>query len=547
MALHTACAPSPLGGAASASRSSTEAAKSAASLCAVSPLGSEWRQGSALHASSGSVQTFLAYEVSRECRMTSKAERTSSSTPFSSASSPTHAGPPNAEANCCAAENCRSVERRDQPPSSLLASRGEAAASRTELNGGEEESEVAANEEELAETLSKAKDIVARLAAARLGVEADARLLEAEAVEVGSTNRMVHVWSRRDPKKSCAVKFFGKHTGKYICRDKELRLLRLLGANDVGKEIFATFEEGGGGLIESWLAGSSLEPSDLHREAAKIAGEMARMHAIDAKPQCLLVSPTSRDSRGELAVGETPPSPEATSDLWKHLFKFLNLCKEEQERARRGEDSEASSDGCEEPSDCPKRTVFSRRILLFDLRTVEERLRQLHALASEVQSPVVLCHGDLLSGNIIKTDEGDVRFIDFDYSGFMERGFDIANHFAEYSGVECDFSRCPSEEERDAFLRTYLRALRRQRERRAKAVAAETQASAQPAQDEDLEAEVAALRREINVFFPLSNILWGLWALIQAVHVKPREMNYWRFAFDRLAAAVVPPVPHLSF
>ncbi|CBZ51412.1 gmck2p, related [Neospora caninum Liverpool] len=523
MTCHADCQPPPLrgSGASPSPRSSSEASTAAAPLSSLSSSSIECPQngGTALGACAPvSVQAFLAYEVSRESHMMARREASEAA-------------------------------KAPAPGSGLL-------------DGFEEEKgEAARASAELAVILPKAKEIAARLAAVPLGVESGrVDALDAEAVEVGSTNRMVRVWNRKDPKKSCAVKFFGKHTGKYINRNKELRLLSLLGANDVGKEIFATFEEGGGGLIESWLTGASLEPTDLLRESAKIASEMARMHAIDAKPECLLAStptsPTSRLSeptRSEADDGA--PTQESNSDLWKYLWKFLNLCKEEQESAKRGETAAGSSpDARPENADCPRRTVFARRILLFDLEMIEERLRQLQALAKEVQSPIVLCHGDLLSGNIIKTDEGDVRFIDFDYSGFMERGFDIANHFAEYSvtcsteeaspflsaGVECDFSRCPTEAERDAFLRTYVRALRL-RERRA-------QADSPAAENgQDVEAEVAMLRREIKVFFPLSNILWGLWALIQAVHVKPREMNYWRFALDRLTAAIAPPVPHLSF
>ena len=52
-----------------------------------------------------------------------------------------------------------------------------------------------------------------------------------------------------------------------------------------------------------------------------------------------------------------------------------------------------------------------------------------------MDSPVVLCHNDLLLTNILFNEkENKVTFIDFEYASQNYQAFDIANHFAEFAG-----------------------------------------------------------------------------------------------------------------
>lgn len=52
--------------------------------------------------------------------------------------------------------------------------------------------------------------------------------------------------------------------------------------------------------------------------------------------------------------------------------------------------------------------------------------------------------------------DGEVQLIDFEYSGSSYATFDIANHFCEYAGFECDYSRFPDDAHIATFMRTYL-------------------------------------------------------------------------------------------
>ena len=49
-----------------------------------------------------------------------------------------------------------------------------------------------------------------------------------------------------------------------------------------------------------------------------------------------------------------------------------------------------------------------------------------------------------------------MQFIDFEYGGYAYRGHDWGNHFAEYAGFECEYSRYPDNQQVELFVRAYL-------------------------------------------------------------------------------------------
>lgn len=51
-----------------------------------------------------------------------------------------------------------------------------------------------------------------------------------------------------------------------------------------------------------------------------------------------------------------------------------------------------------------------------------------------------------------------VQFIDFEYAAYNPRAYDIANHFCEYAGPECNYDNYPSLQEAARFVRHYLEA-----------------------------------------------------------------------------------------
>lgn len=95
-------------------------------------------------------------------------------------------------------------------------------------------------------------------------------------------------------------------------------------------------------------------------------------------------------------------------------------------------------------------TLFNMRKLSDDLTTLESRLEAQN-------SPTVFCHNDLLSANIILSPTTtSASFIDFEYGGYNYQAFDIANHFCEFAGFECDYSKWPSREFQEEWIGEYL-------------------------------------------------------------------------------------------
>lgn len=153
-------------------------------------------------------------------------------------------------------------------------------------------------------------------------------------------------------------------------------------------------------------------------------------------------------------------------------------------------------------------------------------------------TPFIFAHCDLLSGNVILSptpssasasrrssqstgsDEpadsaATVSFIDYEYATPAPASFDIANHFAEWGGFDCDFSVLPTRATRRAFLREYLRSYNLHLHRAYK------------------EAELDVLFEQVDAFRGVPGFYWGIWALIQA-QISLIEFDYAGYAETRL-------------
>lgn len=67
---------------------------------------------------------------------------------------------------------------------------------------------------------------------------------------------------------------------------------------------------------------------------------------------------------------------------------------------------------------------------------IQKEINFLKEKLSQLDSPVVFCHNDLLLGNVIYSgEENRATFIDYEYSGLNYQAYDIGNHFAEFVGT----------------------------------------------------------------------------------------------------------------
>jgi ethanolamine kinase len=153
-------------------------------------------------------------------------------------------------------------------------------------------------------------------------------------------------------------------------------------------------------------------------------------------------------------------------------------------------------------------------------------------------NPFVFAHCDLLSGNVIiepspssasasrrSSSSGtsdaeedpcaNVAFIDYEYTTPAPASFDLANHFAEWGGFDCDFTVLPTRSVRKAFLRSYLQSFSSHMNYSYK------------------EAELDELFRQVDAFRGVPGFYWGIWALIQA-QISLIDFDYAGYAETRL-------------
>lgn len=153
----------------------------------------------------------------------------------------------------------------------------------------------------------------------------------------------------------------------------------------------------------------------------------------------------------------------------------------------------------------------------------------------------MFAHCDLLSGNVVvlprsskttsngesngelngKTNVESVNFIDYEYATPAPAAFDLANHFAEWSGFDCDFSVLPTRSQRLAFVREYIHSYFHHLQ------------VSKTAEEEEQEAQ--ALFEEVDVFRAVPDFYWGIWALIQAT-ISQIDFDYGQYAETRLGA-----------
>ncbi|KAJ1253707.1 hypothetical protein BS78_02G193900 [Paspalum vaginatum] len=292
----------------------------------------------------------------------------------------------------------------------------------------------------------------------------DSSCFSIETVSGGITNLLLKVSVKEDTgnESSVTVRLYGPNTDLVIDRKRELQAIPYLSAAGFGARLLGIFENG---VVQSFINARTLSPADMRepRIAAEIARELHRFHQVDI--------PGSKEPQ-----------------LWNDIFKFLKKAS-----ALKFED-----------------TTKQERYETISFREIQDEVKELKDLSDLLHAPVVYAHNDLLSGNLMLNDlEAKLYFIDFEYGSYSYRGYDIANHFNEYAGFDCDYNLYPDKDVQYHFFRNYLQPDR-------------------PNEAHDLE----ALYVETNTFRLASHIYWALWALIQA-KVSPIDFDYLGYFFLR--------------
>jgi ethanolamine kinase len=116
-----------------------------------------------------------------------------------------------------------------------------------------------------------------------------------------------------------------------------------------------------------------------------------------------------------------------------------------------------------------------------------------------------------------------VSFIDYEYAAPSPAAFDIANHFAEWGGFDCEHNLLPTRSERLDFIQEYI-----------KSYDSHVGSSVFKSVSKVYEAgKVGVLFDEVDIFRGIPGFYWGIWALIQA-EISQIDFDYASYAEIRL-------------
>ncbi|KAH7179863.1 kinase-like domain-containing protein [Fusarium flagelliforme] len=318
-----------------------------------------------------------------------------------------------------------------------------------------------------------------------------------QALAQGTTNGLFKVTNQAN---AVLVKVYGDGTDITIDRNKELWVHKLLAQHGLSSWPLVRFKNGHG---YQFIPGRVCSEGDMSKTEIfrGVARELARWHA--------LLQPV--DLQGARKELHYEPS------VWSTARKWLKAISNGEKRSR------DEIEGLQE-----KFQYLTDKLLPTDV----------------MPEPLVLGHGDLLCGNIIvqesadgmgavngATDVATVRFIDYEHATYCPRAFELANHFAEWTGFECDYDKLPSTSIRRAFIREYLKT---HAEVRRDTTCNGTKETADLPTVTD--AEVEKLMRQVDDYRGFPGFYWGLCALIQAETATGTiDFDYAGYAEKRFA------------
>lgn len=320
----------------------------------------------------------------------------------------------------------------------------------------------------------------------------------------GITNTLTKAMKKRPGKTVSEVdqdaillRAYGQGTDVLIDRAREIKAHNALSEKGLAPQLLARFDNG---LMYRFVEGDVCTSQDLrkpqvYRQVAKRLGEW---HAT---------VPISEISNASIAnaTGKTVEQPQPNT--WSVMRQWLQAVpeKNEQERERKA-------------------------TLSIELDMLQKRFGNMGGLLGR---DFVFGHCDLLSGNVIVQHptgsklngdaENSVSFIDYEYATPSPAAFDIANHFAEWAGFECDHSGCPTKSQRRDFIHQYVVSFYTHAISENEAVGVEI----------DMKAAIEQLYQQVDNCRGLPGFYWGIWALIQA-DISQIDFNYAEYAQIRL-------------
>ena len=306
------------------------------------------------------------------------------------------------------------------------------------------------------------------------------------------------------------MRAYGNHTDILIDRDREATSHALCADRGLAPQLLARFENG---LLYKFIRGRPSKPEDLIKEPVwrGVARRLGEWHAclpIDAVKDDLKAANgahingvDSVNGKHIPGVGKRKPTP----NVWTVMQKWIGAL--------------------------PQSTESERSRQAYLQKELDKAFADLDTERGLGKSGFVFGHCDLLSGNIIILPDPNARsptskgieaisFIDYEYATPCPAAFDIANHFAEWGGFDCDYNMLPTRSIRTAFLQTYLESYR-------------NHLPASTTKSFDVKQELPKLAEEVDRYRGMPGFYWGIWALIQAT-ISQIDFDYASYAETRL-------------
>ncbi|XP_076805139.1 choline/ethanolamine kinase-like isoform X2 [Clavelina lepadiformis] len=279
------------------------------------------------------------------------------------------------------------------------------------------------------------------------------------------------------------LRIYGLILQDFKAQIQESVVFSILAERGVGPRLYAVFP---GGRLEEYLPSRTLKTSDLNDLVLSrhIGERLSEYHR--------LVMPVKKDPTFIM------------SKMFKYLEKSKNV----------------------HFSDSYKESLY----LQFMQHDVSEEVQFVKRMVLQMQPVVVFCHNDAQEGNLLCADDNNrqnpVQMIDFEYSSYNYRGFDIGNHFCEwmydYSHPSWPFysykpENFPTREQQLIFVDSYL----------------ESMYKAVPSRKNDSRWSREFVLKEADRLVLLSHIFWALWSIVQA-QISDIGFGYLEYALARI-------------
>lgn len=304
------------------------------------------------------------------------------------------------------------------------------------------------------------------------------------------------------------VRAYGNGTDSIINRDREYATHLHLLSHKLAPDLYARFRNG---LIYGYVPGRPIDYTDMSNPVISpaIANRLSQWHS--------LLDPVVIEDH---ILKLNPHNNNFSKNLWDVLNNWID--------------------------------VMPRDVLDVTPKELKEEIAWFRENYGDKGGPVVVCHCDLLSGNIIipndlkiesQPEKEDVysypssldlstyrpselvTFIDYEYTLPAPRAFDLANHFSEWQGFDCRTDLIPEPSRANRKLRYwcfhYL-------------AASHWYKSDVTTKINNIESEIDDLISQLQNWWGFPGLYWSIWGCIQS-QISDIDFDYATYCKSRLS------------